>query len=253
MRYSVLPLIILFCAAIVTGCARQHLSESPSSNNQYPEQAGISSLSSNEYVLQSGDVLEIKFYYNPELNEVLPIRPDGMISLQLVDEVKAAGLTPSQLDKLLTEKYSKIFLNPEISVIVKEFSGYKAYVGGEVKAPGIISVVGGPSVLQAIVNAGGFTEAAQPASVIIIRKDINNNTTVRKVNLSKVLSGESVENDIVLMPFDIVYVPKSLIANVNKFVDQYINNIVPDFVSVGFSYTRYRGKQTGTIKNVPVQ
>jgi len=196
-----------------------------------------------EYILQAGDVLDIKFFYNSELNELLPIRPDGRISLQLIDEVKAAGITPSELDRVLTEKYSVILENPEIAVIVKEFGGHKAYIGGEVNNPSVISLVGNITALQAILNAGGFRETAQPSNIIIISKGPDNSATVRTVDLEKVISGDAEGTDLLLKPYDIVYVPKSQIANANKFVDQYINNIVPDFLSVGFSYTRYRGTQ----------
>lgn len=202
--------------------------------------------SNDEYTLQAGDVMDIKFYYNPELNELLPIRPDGKISLQLIDEVDAAGLQPSELERVLTEKYSVIFHQPEIAVIVKEFAGQKVYVGGEVISPSVIPVNRNTTVLQAILNAGGFKESAALESIIIISRGAENQPVVRKVNLGKALSGESPGNDIFLMPFDIVYIPKSFIANANKFVDQYINKIVPDFITAGFSYSIFRGIQTGT-------
>jgi len=237
---------ILFFILIpmVFSCARVNSSPPP---NQIPLQSNESSLNSisQEYILQVGDVLDIKFFYNSELNELLPVRPDGRISLQLIDEVKAAGITPSELDRVLTEKYSLIFEKPEIAVIVKEFGGHKAYIGGEVNNPSVISLVGNVTALQAILNAGGFRETAKPSNVIIISKAPDSTASVRTVDLKKVISGDAQGNDLFLKPYDIVYVPKSDIANANKFVDQYINNIVPDFVSVGFSYTRYRGTQVG--------
>jgi protein involved in polysaccharide export with SLBB domain len=202
-----------------------------------------------EYILHIGDVLDIKFFYNSELNELLPIRPDGMISLQLIDEVRAAGMTSSELDKILTEKYSVIFEKPEITVIVKDFGGQKVYVGGEVANPRVVSMVGNVTSLQAILDAGGFRETAQPDSVIIISKGEDNTPVVRKVNLKKVISGDPLGSDAFLRPFDIVYVPKSFIANVNKFVEQYIEGIVPDFLSGGFSYTR----QSGTVETIPAK
>jgi protein involved in polysaccharide export with SLBB domain len=202
-----------------------------------------------EYILQAGDVIDIKFFYNPDLNERLSIRPDGRISLQLIDEVYVAGLSPAELDKILTERYSKTVVKPEITVIVKEFAGQEIYVGGEVMVPKAISLNGNMTALQAIVQAGGFRETANLGNVVRISKGPNNSPVALKINLTKVVSGESAERDIFLRPFDILYVPKSPIANVNKFVDQYINKIVPDFINVGFGYTRYRGK----VENIPVQ
>jgi protein involved in polysaccharide export with SLBB domain len=204
-----------------------------------------------QYILQYDDVIDIKFYYDPELNETVTIRPDGRISLQIIDEVKAAGLTPSELDSELTTRYSRILKDPQITVIVKEFAGQRAYVGGEVNTPKVVPLARNMSALQAILHAGGFRESAYPKNVIIISRGIRNEPEVRKVNLRKVISGEYTKSDIILRPYDIVYVPKSHIANLNKFVDQYINRIVPDFINAGFSYSIYRGKQSGTLETVP--
>ena len=204
------------------------------------------------YLLQVGDVLDIKFYYNPELNERVTIRPDGRISLQLVDDVTASGISPSELDRRLTAHYERTLVKPEITVIVREFGGQQAYVGGEVARPTAMALVGGLTALQAIMKAGGFRESAHPGSVILIRKGAQNDPVSRSIDLTKVLTGESTRNDVALQPFDVVYVPKSPIANVNKFVDQYINNIVPNFLNAGFSYTMGKIKQTGEITNTVV-
>ncbi|HQJ10087.1 MAG TPA: polysaccharide biosynthesis/export family protein, partial [Deltaproteobacteria bacterium] len=91
-----------------------------------------------EYVLQPYDSLEIKFFYNPELNDTVTIRPEGKISLQMIDEVRAAGLTPAQLDDLLTQKYGLLLNRVMITVIVRTFTDQKVYVGGEVFLPQVV-------------------------------------------------------------------------------------------------------------------
>lgn len=234
------------------GCANVNSMSTADLQNHYTAVSN-NNVTNSEYILQVGDVLDIKFFYNSELNELLPIRPDGMISLQLIDEVGAAGMTSSELDKILTDRYSLIFEKPEITVIVKQFGGQRVYVGGEVMNPRVVSLVGNVTSLQAILDAGGFKETAQPENVIIISKGKDSAPVVRKVNLKKVIAGDPLGSDAFLRPFDIVFVPKSSIANVNKFVDQYISGIVPDFLSVGFSYTRYKGKQSGTVETIPAQ
>jgi protein involved in polysaccharide export with SLBB domain len=88
------------------------------------------------YIIQPGDQLDIKFFYNPELNENVTVRPDGLISLQLVDEVHASGLTPAQLDDLLTQKYSRELKKPMVTVIMRSFTMQRVYVGGEVNRQG---------------------------------------------------------------------------------------------------------------------
>ncbi|MDH3349589.1 MAG: polysaccharide biosynthesis/export family protein, partial [Desulfobulbaceae bacterium] len=85
-----------------------------------------------EYRIQMEDQLEVKFYYNEDLNEQITVRPDGYISLQLIEDIKAAGLTPFQLTKVLKEKYKDVIANTEITVIVRSFMGQKIYVDGEV-------------------------------------------------------------------------------------------------------------------------
>ncbi len=194
-----------------------------------------------EYILQIGDVVDVKFYYNSKLNELVEIRPDGRISLQLIDEVMAYGLTSSELDRTLTEKYSKLIVKPEVAIIVKKFIGQQVYVGGEVKKPGVIPITGKMTTLQAIYQAGGFSEAAHSASVVIISRNQENIPVSRTVNIKKIISGKVSGMDDSLSPFDVVYVPKSFIAKANRFVDQYVRQMIPVTLNAGFNYVR--GKQ----------
>ena len=179
-----------------------------------------------QYFIQPDDQLDIKFFYNPELNETVKVRPDGKISLQLVDEVHAAGLSPSQLDNVLTRQYARELKNPEIAVIVKSFAGQRVYVGGEVNRQGLIELTGGMTALQAVINAGGFKETAKPDAAILIRKGPNNEPLPMRIDLDNVVYEEGIVADIQLQPYDIVYVPKTWIANANKWVDQYISQLL---------------------------
>ena len=179
-----------------------------------------------DYRLRPGDEVEIKFFYHSDLNEKLMIGPDGKISLQLIDEVLASGLTGSQLDEVLTKEYAKYLENYEISVIVREYSGLKVYVGGEVVSPKFVSLKGNMSILQSVFAAQGFKETAKPENVILIRKGPDNRPVAMVVDLAAVVSGEHIENDIYLMPSDIVYVPKTFIAKAGKFVDQYLRRVL---------------------------
>ena len=193
-----------------------------------------------EYVLQVGDLMDIKFLYDPNLNESVRIRPDGRISLQIVDEVEAAGLTPAQLDTMLTEKYSRVLTKPEVAVIVREFAGQKIYVGGEVASPGLINLNSHMTAMEAIFSAGGFRESAEPGSVIILSRSPENTRIVRNVDLKNALAGDTTEHDLILKPFDVVYVPKTTISKANKFVEQYLSRMIPRWLSADFSYTKVR-------------
>ena len=190
-----------------------------------------------EYLIQAGDHLDIKFFYNPELNETVFVRPDGKISLQLVHEVQAAGVTPSQLDKNLTQEYARELQKPEVTVIVKSFSGQRVYVGGEVNTQGLVNLTAGMTALQAVINAGGFKETAKPEGAIVIRKGADNQPIPLRVDLKKVIYEAGAAADVRLQPYDIVYVPKTWIAEANKFVKQYIEDLLLfRGVSFGFSY-----------------
>jgi len=179
-----------------------------------------------DYRLRPGDEIEVKFFYHPELNERLMVGPDGKISLQLIDEVLAAGLTSFQLDEVLTKEYAKYLENYSINVIVREYSGLKVYVGGEVVQPGFLSLKGNMSVLQSIYASQGFKLSAKPENVVLLRKGPDNRPVARTIDLTTVLSGEQMENDVYLMPSDIVYVPKTWVAKAGDFVDQYLRRVL---------------------------
>lgn len=179
-----------------------------------------------EYRLCPGDGVDIKFFHHPELNETAVIRPDGKITLQFIDDVMAAGFTPSELDEMLTELYSKHLENIVISVMVRSFSEQKIYVSGEVNRPGLYPLTNDITVLKSIAIANGFKESAQPENIIVIRKGPKGEPVPVRVNLEPVMEGKQMERDIYLMPSDIVYVPKSFVAEANKFVDQYIRKLL---------------------------
>jgi polysaccharide export outer membrane protein len=212
--------------------------------NVVPEPATLTASSSNEpaaYFIQPGDQLDIKFFYNPELNETLMVRPDGKISLQLVDEVQAAGLEPSELDDRLTNMYARELKKPSITVIVKSFGGQRIFVGGEVNRQGLINIVGNVTPLQAVLSAGGFKETASPENAIIIRKGPGNRPIPIAMNLGDAMRGKIRQTQFLLQPDDVVYIPKSAIAKANKFVNQYIENLfLYRGISLGFTYEKNR-------------
>jgi len=178
-----------------------------------------------EYIIQPGDELDVKFFYNSDLNELVTVRPDGRISLQLVGETIAAGRTPQALTELLKKEYDRELKQPEIAVIVRSF-GARIYVDGEVEKPGEIELTGPLTVMQAISRAEGATDEAWDEA-LIIRRIQGRQPLVIPVNLNAVLSGEDFSQDIGLVPFDIVYIPRSPIADVNLWVDQYIRQNIP--------------------------
>lgn len=195
----------------------------------------VSSYDMKPYRIEVGDVLDVKLFYNPDLNETVTVRPDGRISLPLLDEIQAAGLTPAELDHVLTAQYGQVLKNPEVTVIVRTFSAQKVYVGGEVKRPGLISVDGPMTLLQVLFQAGGVEDTAEPRNILVIRRGPKGERETITVDWEEALSGR----DPYIRPYDVIYVPKSTIARVDLFVEQYINRLTPVAVMRGFEYLLY--------------
>lgn len=235
-RVSVYYLILLILFALqAAGCAAGSAAAGtvqpvPVARQVAPEAKDL------DYQMQPGDILDIKFYYNSDLNEQVTIRPDGKITLQLVDQIRAAGLTTDQLKDELTEKYSKKVRHPEIAVIVKQCANQKVFVGGEVNSPGLITFTGNLTAIQAIFQAGGFKNTAEISSVVILRDNPGDKPIFMTRDLRGDLAGKGTRNDLLLKPYDIVFLPKTLIAKLNLFVDQYIEKLFPVSKSFGFNY-----------------
>jgi len=191
-------------------------------------------MKSEEYRIQATDQLDVKFFSHMELNEQVTVRPDGKISLQLVQEVQAAGLTPAELTDKLVKAYSVELEKPRITVIVRTFNAHKVYVDGEVYKAGLVTMAGPMTLMQSISLGGGLKDTAKTDEVIIIRRLADNRLVPVVTNLEKVINGTDLSQDIALRPNDIVFVPKSHIANVNVWIDQYLRRNIP--VPIGFGY-----------------
>ena len=177
--------------------------------------------------LAPGDVVDIKFYYTPRLDETQTVRPDGKIALQLVGEVEAQGLTPSELQDQLVKLYKPHLVAPEIAVIPRSLRDSRVFVGGQVMTPGIVQMPAKMSLLEAIMQAGGFDmEQAEVRNVVVIRHR-DGRRYGYSVDLKPALEGDETYA-FFLEPEDIVYVPRTRIAKVGQWVDQHINRIIPD-------------------------
>jgi protein involved in polysaccharide export with SLBB domain len=225
MKIGLLLAAVLCCAAACSGPQGRNIADMGRVQAVQPE-----------YRLNTGDILDIKFFYNPELNETVMVRPDGRISLQLANEVVCAGLTPEELRKTLVERYGREINKPEMSVIVRSFSAQRVYVDGEVFRPGMLPLTGPVTIRQAITAAGGFKETARRTDVILIRQT-EGKPEGFKVNMEEFDNNVNLSEDILLAPFDIVYVPRSNIAEVNKFIDLYIRRNIPVGAGIGVGWT----------------
>lgn len=196
-----------------------------------------------EYQLGFNDIIEIKFFNTPDFNETITVRPDGKISLQKIEELQVTGMTPSQLDSLITEKYKEFIKDPEITVIVREFGGYQVYVLGEVNSPGMFPLQRNMSILHALSTAGGAKNGAQLGNVMVLRQKGKNKFEALKIDVKKLLNSDNkedvIQNNLAIKPYDIVYVPKTFVADAATFLTQVYAGVLPPINTVLRSWTVY--------------
>lgn len=217
---------VALAALVLTACSTIEVQELPGAEKlplvDDPDAGGAYA-----YRIRSGDDLDIKFFYTRELNESTKVRPDGFITLQLVDDIKAEGLTPQELRSTLITRYADYLKTPVLSVMVRGFTGFRAYVGGEVGTPQLVPLEGGLTPLQAIMRAGGVRTTADLHSVVLIRKGPNGEPVPYHLDLSEdALTSAKRDARVALRPSDVLHVPRSRIANANLWVQQYISDLL---------------------------
>ena len=158
------------------------------------------------YVIGAQDVLDINVWKEPDVSRVVPVRPDGKISLPLLNDVQAAGLTPDQLAAKVTEDLKKYVTNPQVTVIVTAINSQRVYILGEVTRPGAFPLLPGMTVLQALSSAGGFTQFAKVKS-IFVRRLHDGKESKYLFNYKDVIGGKKPEQDILLKAGDTIVVP----------------------------------------------
>jgi protein involved in polysaccharide export with SLBB domain len=181
----------------------------------------------NTFGIGLGDQLAVKFYENPQLDEDVLVRPDGKISLQLVGDVDAVGKTPEALAAEIEDAYRSELATPRVTVIVRQLGTTPVYVGGEVGKPGLVPLSPGLTLFQAIQEAGGLLATAHLKQVVLIRRDADGHPVGYAVDVRPLVGGTAPGQDVPLLPYDIAFVPRSKIADVNLWVSQYIKNTVP--------------------------
>jgi polysaccharide export outer membrane protein len=158
------------------------------------------------YVIGAQDVLDVSIWKEQDISRVVPVRPDGKISLPLLNDVQAAGLTPAQLAAQITESLKKYVTNPQVTVIVTTINSQRVYILGEVTRPGAFPLLPNMTVLQALSSAGGFTQFAREKSIYVLRNE-NGKQVKHPFNYKNVVSGKNTDQDIVLKAGDTIVVP----------------------------------------------
>ena len=202
-------LAVALCAMVAVPRAAQSTAQ-PATPAAVPKDAAPKGALANDavpkdYVIGVADVLSVVFWREKDLSAEVLVRPDGKISLPLLNDVPAAGLTPQQLAAAVQQAATKFVLDPGATVIVKEIRSRKVYVIGEVAKPGTFPLGSEMNVLQAIAEAGGFVEGANKGAIVIVRTESGKEHRY-KFNYNDVVRGKNVQQNIRLAPGDTILV-----------------------------------------------
>jgi polysaccharide export outer membrane protein len=159
-----------------------------------------------EYKIGPQDVLQIDVWKEAELTRRVPVRPDGKISLPLLNDVQAAGLTPTELSSVLTEGLKKFINSPQVTVTVSEINSRRVYITGEVAHAGAIPLLPNMTVLQALSSSGGFTQFAKTKAIYVLRTE-DGKQVKHPFNYKDVRAGKNTDQNIMLLPGDEIVVP----------------------------------------------
>jgi polysaccharide export outer membrane protein len=185
-------------AAALAGCAARALPPPPDPDP----------VSRDSYLIGPSDLLSIRVWKNPELSvERVPVRPDGKISVPLLDDVQAAGLTNDQLKEILTRKLSEYVTAPDVTVVVLEMNSKRVFVVGEVARPSTVALTQDLRVLDAIAIAGGFNPYADKNSVKVLRRTPQGEVVEYGFNYDAFVKGRAPGANLVLLPGDTIVVP----------------------------------------------
>ena len=198
-------LALLIGCSVALSCAFPvHASQ----DGQQPKPVASATTNSADPLYKIGpqDVLRIDVWKEPEISRTVPVRPDGRISLPLLNDVQAAGLTPIQLAGILSEGLKKYITNPQVTVGVTEINSRRVYVTGEVTKPGAFPLQSNMNVLQALTNSGGFTQFAKVKGIYVLRTE-DGKQVKHPFNYKDVVSGKHPDLNIVLRPGDVIVVP----------------------------------------------
>lgn len=232
MKTKLSVVALLCCAQLWMGCSANNPEESDIRGPAAAAASPVCDVTAavdepRAYRIQPNDQLDVSFYLSPELHQNLTVRPDGDISIPIAGNVHAQGLTPGQLEKSLDQLYSLELRDPKSTVRIDKSPWQVVYVEGQVSKPGAVPLQPGMTALQAIAASGGLTDAAGASKVVLIRRDACGNPHGEQLKLDKVLNQKDNEEDVALLPADIVVVPRSGIAQFDLNIKQYVRDAMP--------------------------
>lgn len=232
------PVFVVMAGVIAVGLSAcgKPITVPPLKAEEVPTITALGNFPDQIYKIEPGDTVKIRYLYHPEILQEDVVRPDGKITANLLGELVVTGMTTRELEAYLTKATADQLRNPEVVVNITKFADKQVFVGGEVTRPGPLPYRKNLTPLQAAIGAGGFKDTARMDSIIIVRvgKDANGKDQIvaRKLDLDQVVN-DGAQEPISLAPNDIVFVPRTEIANANIWVRQHITDLIPLFRGVG--------------------
>ena len=234
-RRELLTVLAAAGAASLAGCAAQPFSPRPQATARFDD-IPYATWNGDEppYRLYPGDQVDLVVASAPELNRPLTVAPDGRVSLPLIGLMMVADRSIEENQQAISAAYAGQLLRPEVELNLRTPVSLRVFVGGEVRNPGVFEMAGDIDTLQAVLQAGGFTDRADRRQVILIRRGADGRPMSKLVDLLNGVSDASRADYTPLRRFDVVYVPRTRIAEVGLAVQQYLRDALP--IQVGFSY-----------------
>ncbi|HZD31896.1 MAG TPA: polysaccharide biosynthesis/export family protein [Candidatus Angelobacter sp.] len=205
-RLAAIAVVLALSSLLSAQVTVELAANTPTTQPQARSEARVAA-PANDYVIGVDDVIAISVWKEPELSRVLPVRPDGKITLPLVGDVQAAGRTPQQLQQELHESLAAYVAVPEVAVIVQEVRSQKFNIVGQVARPGSYSLTESTTVLDAIAEAGGVGIYAKSNSIYVLRVQADGSSVQLPFRYKQVLKGTNLSQNVKLQPRDTVVVP----------------------------------------------
>lgn len=210
VRWAVLLSVVMFAVFSAAGQAQKQTPKQAPADDPPPAAKtapAVSSETSHEYVIGENDVLDIDVWKEKEISRTIPVRPDGKISLPLIGEIQASGLTPLELQSDIAKRYKAYIENPEVTVIVADPRSHQFNIVGQVTKPGTYPLSESMTVLDGIAAAGGFRDFAKETKIYVLRP-VPGGIQVRiPFNYKDVIMGKSLQENVSLKPGDTIVVP----------------------------------------------
>ena len=218
--------VALILSGLAAGCSRPQPASTAAAMAQQPVLP---------YTVGPGDVIDVKLFYTPELDESQIVRPDGKMTLQLIGDIQAEGKTSEELQRELVNRFSAQLINPKVAVFVRRVHDSKYWVAGEVKRPGPYQMLGHATIVEAIMDAGGGTRPTADLKNVLVVRQRDGRHYGCLVNVKEILQGKEGAS-FNLQARDLIFVPSTKITKVDDWMDQYVNKVIPQHLQFWFGY-----------------